>query len=181
MATATVGAGAKERKGAVTFKGNPMTLIGPELARGASAPEFQVLAQDLSPVSLASSRGKVRLISVVPSLDTGICDAQTKRFNEEAAKMPAGIEILTISMDLPFAQKRWCGASNVDRIQVLSDHREASFGLAYGTLIKELRLLSRAIFVVDANGTVQYVEYVPEVASHPNYDAALAAVRSLVK
>ena len=180
MPVATAAAHATERQGVVTFKGNPMTLIGPEIKIGQKAPEFQVLAQDLSPVTLASSRGKTRLISVVTSLDTGICDTQTKRFNEEAAKLP-NVAILTISADLPFAQKRWCGAAGIDKVQVLSDHKEASFGTAYGVLIKELRLLSRAIFVLDASDTVRYVEYIPEVASHPNYDAALQAARQLGK
>jgi len=180
MAIATATALAKERTGVVTFKGKPMTLVGPELKAGQKAPDFQVLAQDLSPVTLAGSRGKTRLISVVTSLDTGICDAQTKRFNEEAAQLP-NTAILTISADLPFAQKRWCGASGVDKVQVLSDYKDASFGTAYGVLMKELRLLSRAIFVVDTTDTVRYVEYVPEVTSHPNYDAALAAVRQIGK
>ena len=176
MATATVSAPAQERRGAVTFKGNPLTLIGPEIKAGSKAPDVEVLAQDLSTVSLASLRGKTLLISVTPSLDTPVCDAQARRFNQEAAKLP-GVEVLNISMDLPFAQKRWCGTAGIDRVKVLSDHRDASFGKAYGTLIKELRLLTRAIFVVDAGGSVRYVEYVPEVTSHPNYDAALAAVR----
>ena len=180
MATATASAPTQERNGVVTFKGNPLTLIGPEVKAGSKAPEFQVLAQDLSPVTLTSSQGKTRLISVVPSLDTPVCDAQTRRFNQEAAKLP-NVEILTISMDLPFAQKRWCGAAGIDRVKVLSDHKEASFGTAYGVLIKELRLLSRSIFVVDGSGTVRYVEYVPEVTSHPNYDAALAAARQLAR
>ena len=176
MATATVSAPAQERRGAVTFKGNPLTLIGPEIKAGSKAPDVEVLAQDLSTVSLASLRGKTLLISVTPSLDTPVCDAQARRFNQEAAKLP-GVEVLNISMDLPFAQKRWCGTAGIDRVKVLSDHRDASFGKAYGTLIKELRLLTRAIFVVDAGGSVRYVEYVPEVTSNPNYDAALAAVR----
>ena len=180
MATATTSAPTQERNGVVKFKGNPLTLIGPEITVGSRAPDFQVLAQDLSPVTLASSQGKTRLISVVPSLDTPVCDAQTRRFNQEAAKLPS-VEILTISMDLPFAQKRWCGASGIDRVKVLSDHNEASFGKAYGVLIKELRLLSRSIFVVDGSGTVRYAEYVPEVTSHPNYDAALAAAHQLAK
>jgi thiol peroxidase len=180
MAISTQSASTQERSGAVTFKGHPLTLIGPQLTVGAQAPNFQVLAQDLSPVTLESSTGKVRLISVVPSLDTPVCDAQTRRFNEEAAKLP-NVEILTVSMDLPFAQKRWCGAAGVDRVKTASDHRDASFGRAYGTLIKELRLLTRAVFVVDAGGTVRYAEYVPEMTSHPNYDAALAAVRSVAK
>ena len=180
MALAAPTAPAKERTGVTTFKGNPLTLIGPQITVGQQAPDFQVLAQDLSPVTLTSSKGKTRLISVVPSLDTPVCDAQTRRFNQEAAKLP-NVAILTISMDLPFAQKRWCGAAGVEKVQVLSDHKDASFGTAYGTLIKELRLLARSIFVVDATGTVRYVEYVPEVASHPNYDAALKAVQQIAK
>lgn len=180
MATVTAAAPTQERAGIVTFKGNPLTLIGPEIKTGSKAPEFQVLAQDLSPVTLANSQGKTRLISVVPSLDTPVCDAQTRRFNQEASKLP-NVDILTISMDLPFAQKRWCGAAGIDRVKVLSDHKDSSFGNAYGVLIKELRLLSRSIFVVDGGGTVRYVEYVPEVTSHPNYDAALLAARQLAK
>ena len=178
MATATT-AGIQERQGVVTFKGDPLTLLGPEIKVGSKAPDFQVLAQDLSTVTLANSQGKTRLIIAVPSLDTPVCDTETRRFNQEAANLPAGVEILTISADLPFAQKRWCGAAGIDRIQVLSDHREASFGTAYGVLIKELRLLARSIFVVDGTGTVRYVEIVPEVTSEPNYEAALAAVRQL--
>lgn len=176
---ATTCCSTEERKGVVTFKGTPMTLAGPEIKVGAKAPDFDVVGTDLSPVRLADSNGKVRLISVVTSLDTGICDAQTRKFNEEAAKLPGNVEILTISMDLPFAGKRWCGAAGIDKVKVLSDHRTRSFGTAYGTLMKELRLLSRAIFVIDAAGTVRHAEYVPEVATHPNYDAALAAVRRL--
>ncbi len=180
MSTATMSVPAQERKGVITFKGNPLTLIGPEIKAGAKAPEFQVIAQDLSPVTLASSQGKIRLISVTPSLDTPVCDLQAKRFNDEAAKL-TGVVILNVSMDLPFAQKRWCGATGAANIQTVSDHKDASFGTAYGTLIKELRLLARAVFVVDAQNTVRYAEYVPEVTSHPNYDAALAAVRPLAK
>ena len=169
---------AQERRGVVTFKGTPLTLVGSEVKVGSKAPEFQGLAQDLSPVTLAGLKGKTLLISVTPSLDTPVCDQQAKRFNEEAATLP-GVEILNISMDLPFAQKRWCGASKVDRIKTVSDHKDASFGTAWGTLIKELRLLARAVFVVDKGGIVRYAEYVPEVTAHPNYDAALAAVRAL--
>lgn len=165
-----------ERKNAVTLKGNPFTLIGPEIKVGQKAPEFSVLAGDLTAVTLASSKGKTRLIISVPSLDTPVCDAETKKFNEEAGKIP-GIELLCISVDLPFAQKRFCTASSVQCVKTLSDHRDVSFGKAYGTLIKELRLLSRAVFVIDANDTVQYVEYVKEVGQHPNYDAALAALK----
>ena len=180
MATTTASTAAQERRGAVTFKGAPLTLIGPEVRVGANAPEFQVLAQDLSPVTLATFRGKTLLISVVPSLDTPVCDAQTRRFNEEAAKLP-GVEILTVSMDLPFAQKRWCGAAEINRVRMTSDHRDASFGKAYGVLIHELRLLARSVFLVDRAGVVRYAEYVPEVTSHPNYDAALAAARHASK
>jgi thiol peroxidase len=162
----------------VKFKGNPLTLIGQEVTVGFTAPGFQVLGQDLAPVTWSTFKGKTVVISVVPSLDTPVCDAQTRRFNQEASQLP-NAEILTISMDLPFAQKRWCGAAGIDRVKVLSDHKEASFGTAYGVLIKELRLLSRSIFLVDRSGTVRYVEYVPEVTAHPNYDAALTAARSL--
>ncbi|MBI3016125.1 MAG: thiol peroxidase [Candidatus Tectomicrobia bacterium] len=167
----------QERSGVITFKGNPLTLLGPEIRVGDQAPNFSVLAKDLSPVTLESSRGKARLFSVVPSLDTPVCDQQTRRFNEEAAKLPDNFEILTISMDLPFAQGRFCSTAGIDRLKTASDHREASFGLGYGVLIKELRLLSRSIFVVDKNDTVRYVEIVKEVTSHPNYEAALEAAR----
>ena len=178
MATATPSALAQERSGAVTFKGNPLTLVGPAITPGAKAPEFEALAPDLSPVTLGRFKGKTLLISVTPSLDTPVCDAQVRRFNQEAATLP-NAAILNVSMDLPFAQKRWCGAAGVDRVTTASDHRDASFGRAYGTLIKELRLLARAVFVVDAAGTIRYAEYVPEVTAHPNYDAALAVVRQI--
>jgi thiol peroxidase len=167
-----------ERSGATTFKGNPMTLVGPELKAGDKAPDFTAVDNGLSPVNLAGTGSGVRIFSVVPSLDTPVCDAQTKRFNEEAAKLP-GVEIYTISMDLPFAQKRWCGAMGIDKVKMLSDHRDASFGPAYGTLIKEWRILSRAIFVVDKDGKIRHAEYVKEVADHPNYEAALAAAKSV--
>ena len=167
----------QERPGAVTFLGNPLTAVGSELKVANKAPGFSVLSNDLKPVTLADSAGKVRLLSVVPSLDTPVCDMQTRRFNQEASSLGDNVVILTLSMDLPFAQKRWCGAAGVDCVQTLSDHRDASFGLAYGTLIKELRLLSRAIFVIDANDTIRYVEYVKEISSHPNYDAALGATK----
>ncbi|MGQ9879462.1 MAG: thiol peroxidase [Armatimonadota bacterium] len=169
-----------ERPGAVTFKGQPLTLAGPEIKPGDKAPDFTIIDQSLNPVSLKEYAGKVVLLSVVPSLDTGVCSAQTKRFNEEAAKLPEDVMILTISMDLPFAQARFCSTEHIDRVKVLSDHRDASFAQAYGTLVKELRLESRAIFVVDRDGTIRYVEYVPEIASHPNYDAALEAVKALL-
>src|SRR6202140_2472893 len=169
-----------ERPGATTMRGNPLTLIGPELQPGDHAPDFSVVDGTLSPVDLEQTGHHVRIISVVPSLDTPVCDAQTKRFNEEAAQLP-GVEIYTVSMDLPFAQKRWCGAFGVDKIKMLSDHKAASFGEKYGTLIKELRIESRAIFVLDKDNTLKHVEYVKEVADHPNYEAALSAARSLSK
>nr|WP_309099668.1 thiol peroxidase [Fredinandcohnia onubensis] len=161
----------------ITFKNNPVTLLGNEVKVGDKAPDFTVLANDLSPVSLADSKGSVRLISVVPSLDTGVCDAQTRRFNEEAAGLD-NVKILTVSVDLPFAQKRWCGANGIENVQTLSDHRDLSFGEAYGVAIKELRLLARAVFVVDSNDTVTYVEYVSEATNHPNYEAALEAAKA---
>ena len=165
-----------ERKNAVTLKGNPFTLVGPEIKVGDKAPEFTALAGDLSPVTLAASKGKTRLICSVPSLDTPVCDSETRRFNEEGAKLP-GVETLVISVDLPFAQGRFCQTAGIKNLKTLSDHRDASFGKAFGTLIKELRLDARAVFVVDANDKVQYVEYVPEVTSHPNYDAALNSLK----
>jgi thiol peroxidase len=166
-----------ERSGATTFKGNPLTLIGPELKPGDKAPDFKLLDTSLKEVTLADTGNNVRIISVVPSLDTPVCDAQTKRFNDEAAKM-SDVDIITVSMDLPFAQKRWCGAFGVDKVKMLSDHKEGSFGSKYGTLIKELRIESRAIFVLDRDNTVKHVEYVKEVADFPNYDAALKAAQS---
>lgn len=161
----------------ITFKGGAVTLLGNEVKVGDKAPEFTVLANDLSPVTLADSKGTVRLISVVPSLDTGVCDAQTRRFNEEAASL-GNVKILTVSVDLPFAQKRWCGANGIENIQTLSDHRDLSFGEAYGVTIQELRLLARAVFVVDSNDVVTYVEYVSEATNHPNYEAALEAAKA---
>ncbi len=163
----------------VTFKHEPITLIGTEVKIGDSAPNFTVLANDLSPVTLEDSKGKVRLISVVPSLDSGTCDAQTRKFNESASELGENVVILTISNDLPFAQKRWCAAAGIDSVQTLSDHRDLSFGEAYGVAIKELRLLTRAIFVVDTNDKVTYVEYVPEATEHPNYEKAIEAVKAL--
>ncbi|MFN0165394.1 MAG: thiol peroxidase [Bryobacteraceae bacterium] len=166
-----------ERPGATTLKGNPLTLIGPELKAGDTAPNFTAVDPTLTAVNLAGTGSKARIISVVPSLDTPVCDLQTKRFNEEAAKIP-NVDILTVSMDLPFAQKRWCGAFGVENIKMLSDHRDGSFGMAYGTLIKELRIECRAIFVLDSSNTIRHVEYVKEVADHPNYEAALAAAKA---
>ena len=167
-----------ERPGGTTLNGNPLTLIGPELKAGDKAPNFEAVDKGLQPVTLDSTGKTVRIFSVVPSLDTPVCDMQTKRFNEEAAKLPK-LEFYTVSMDLPFAQSRWCGAFGVDNIKMLSDHKSGSFGTQYGTLIKELRIESRAIFVVDENGVVQHAEYVKEVADHPDYDSALNKVREL--
>jgi thiol peroxidase len=155
-----------------------MTVLGPELAPGAAAPDFHAVDDSLKPVDLATTGNGVRIFSVVPSLDTPVCDAQTKRFNEEAGKLP-NVSIYTFSMDLPFAQKRWCGAFGVDHVKMVSDHRDGSFGQAYGTLIKDLRIMSRAIFVIDPQNKVRYAEYVKEVADHPNYEAALNAAKSL--
>ena len=155
-----------ERPGATTLKGNPLTLVGPELKAGDAAPDFTLTDGGLKPVTLKDTGNNVRIISVVPSLDTPVCDAQTKQFNEAAAELP-GVDILTVSMDLPFAQKRWCGAFGVDKVKMLSDHKDGSFGSNYGTLIKELRIESRAIFVVDKNNKIAHAEYVKEVADHP--------------
>ncbi len=166
-----------ERPGATTLKGNPLTLVGPELKAGDKAPDFEVVDSKLQKVDLTGTGGGVRIFSVVPSLDTPVCDAQTKRFNEEAAKLPE-VKIFNVSMDLPFAQGRWCTAFGVDNVKMLSDHRAGSFGEHYGTMIKELRIESRAIFVVGPDNVLRHVEYVKEVADHPNYDAALAAAKS---
>ena len=158
----------------VTFQEKPVTLLGEEIKVGDQAPDFTVLSNDLSEKSLKDYEGKVKLISVVPSLDTGVCSAQTKRFNEEADKLD-NVHVLTISMDLPFAQTRWCAANGIKKLYTLSDHRDADFGEKYGVLIKELRLLARAIFVFFSNNKVTYVEYVKEVTTHPDYDKALDA------
>lgn len=161
-----------------TFKGGPLELVGPELKAGDSAPDFSAIDKSMQPVSLASTGAKVRVFSVVPSLDTPVCDMQTKKFNEAAASM-SGVDFYTISVDLPFAQNRWCNSFGVDNVKMISDHRDVSFGQAYGTLIKDWRIESRAIFVVAPDNTLAYVEYVPEVADHPNYDAALAKAKEL--
>ena len=167
-----------ERPGGTTLRGNPMTLVGPELKTGDKAPDFEAVSDTLQPVNLEKTGNGVRIFSVVPSLDTPVCDAQTKRFNEEAGKLN-GIDIYSISMDLPFAQKRWCGNFGIDNVKMISDHRSGSFGEQYGTLIKELRIESRAIFVVDKDNTIRHAEYVKEVADHPNYDSALNVAKSL--
>ena len=170
----------KVQTGVVTMKGNALTLQGNDIEAGDKAPDFKVLDNDLSTVKLSDYTGKVVIISSLPSLDTPVCDIQTRKFNEEAAKLSADAVVLTISMDLPFAQKRWCGAAGVDNVRTLSDHRDASFATAFGVLIKELRLLARAVFVVDADGTVRYVQIVDELANEPDYAAALDAARALL-
>ncbi|MEK8126339.1 thiol peroxidase [Paenibacillus filicis] len=163
-----------------TLKGNPITLVGPTLKAGDKAPDFTVNKNLLETASLSDYAGKVKLISVVPSLDTGVCDAQTRRFNEEAAKLGDNVVILTISNDLPFAQSRWCGAAGIDKVITLSDYKNHSFGKNYGVLIQELHLLMRSIFVIDADDNIQYVEYLSEMTDHPNYEAAVEAVKKLV-
>lgn len=166
--------------GQVTMKGNPLTLAGKAVKVGDPAPDCTVVGNDLAPVSLSSFRGKVLVLSVVPSLDTGVCDTQTRKFNEAAASLGREVEILTISMDLPFAQARWCGAAGVDRVQTLSDYKDAAFGNAYGLLIEELRLLARAVLVIDREGRVRYMQRVKELTQEPDYEAALKAVRELI-
>ena len=163
----------------VTMKGNPVTLIGHDIQIGEGAPDCTLIANDLSEVKFSSFKGKKIVLSVVPSLDTAICDLQTKRFNKEAVKLGKDTVILTISMDLPFAQKRWCGATGSDKVRTLSDHRDAAFGNAYGVMIKGMRILSRAIFIIDAHGKVKYKQIVSEIASEPNYNDALAALAKL--
>ena len=169
----------KERAGLVTMRGNPLTLVGNEVKTGEAAPDFSALDTNLTPVKLSSYRNKICIISSVPSLDTPVCDMETRKFNEEAGKLGDKIQILTISMDLPFAQKRWCGASGVNKLQTLSDHREAQFGVAYGVLIKELRLLARAVFLVDPKGILQYTQLVKEIANEPNYEEIWSALKKI--
>jgi thiol peroxidase len=154
--------------------------MGEAIKVGAPAPDCELLDNDLNPVKLSSFRGKVVILSAVPSLDTPVCDIETRRFNDEAAMLGPNVQILTVSMDLPFAQKRWCGAAGVDKLQTLSDHRQAEFGQAYGVLIKELRLLARAVFIVDADGKVQYAQLVKEVASEPNYEEVMQALKTVL-
>jgi len=167
-----------ERYGAVSSRGNKLTVLGEALQVADRAPDFRLLTNDGRKVGLADTAGKVRLISVVPSLDTGICDFQTRRLNEEATSLGRDVVVLTVSADLPYAQKRWCGAAGVNRVVTLSDHMDMNFGNAYGTHIKELRLEQRAIFVVDTQDVITYVEYVPTIGEHVDYDSALAAVRT---
>jgi len=170
-----------EEKTVVTFQGNPLTLVGDQVKAGDTAPDVEVLANDLTPVRLSSFRGKVCVICSVPSLDTPVCDTQTRKFNEQAASLGDDVVVLTISMDLPFAQQRWCGSANAEYVQTLSDHRKADFGNAFGVLIKELRLLGRAVFVVDKEGVIRYIQIVDELTDEPDYEAALKAVKEIEK
>ncbi len=170
-----------ERIGVVTMKGNPITLVGNPVEAGDRAPEFTVVNNAGAPVKFSAFVGRVCVISSVASLDTSVCDVETRRFNEEAGKLGPDVKVLVISMDLPFAQKRWCGASGVNNLVTLSDHRDASFGLAYGVLMKEVRLLARAVFVVDKKGKIRYRQIVSEVAREPDYDAALFAVKHVME
>ena len=172
---------AQERAGAVTFKGNPLTLVGPEIRTGQLAPDFTAVDTALQPVRLSGARGTVVILSAVPSLDTPVCDTETRRFNQEAGQLGAGVEVWTVSMDLPFAQKRWCGAAGITHVKTVSDFRDRAFGHAYGTLIKEgplAGLEARAVFVVGRDGHVTHVEYVKEVTTEPHYETALAAARA---
>ena len=168
-----------ERTGLVTIGGKPTTLLGNEVKVGDSAPDFTAVGNDMNPVRLADFRGKVVVISSVHSLDTPVCNIETRRFNAEAAKLGPDVVILTVSMDLPFAQKRWCGAAGIDKVITVSDHRDASFGTSYGVLLKDLRLLARAVFVVDRQGAVRYIQLVKEVGTEPDYAPVLDAVKRL--
>lgn len=170
-----------ERTGIITFAGNPLTLLGNEVKVGDKAPGFTVVDKDLKPVSLGDFQGKVKLISVTPSLDTPVCDIQARTFNREAATLPDDIAVLNMSMDLPFAIARFCASAGIEKVRTYSDYLEASFGMAYGVLIKELRLLSRSIFVIDQKDVITYMEMVSEITNPPNYDKALAAAKKLVE
>ena len=170
-----------ERTSLITFKGSPLTLLGKEVKTGQKAPDAELVANDLSMVRLSAlSSGKVCILTSVPSLDTPVCDLETRRFNKEAGGLGNAVVVLAISLDLPFAQARWCGAAGVKNVQTLSDYREAAFGRAYGVLIKELHLLARTVFISDKQGVVRYVELVKDVASEPNYEAALNAAKKLM-
>ena len=170
----------EKRTGVVTFAGNPIALLGKEVKVGDKAPAFTLLDNGLGEKTLADYAGKVKVISVVPSLDTGVCDAQTRWFNQNVSKLGENVVVLTVSVDLPFAQKRWCGAAGIDQVETLSDHRDLSFGENYGFILEGLRLLSRGIVVIDKDDVVRYVEYVPEVTSAVNFDAAEVATKALV-
>lgn len=167
-----------ERKNVVTFASNPVTLIGDETKVGEKAPEFTLVKQDLSEFKLSETSGKIRLISIVPSLDTGVCSLQTRKFNEDASKIK-DVQIITISMDLPFAQGRFCGANGIENILVASDYKDRAFGEKYGFIIKENMLLARGIVIIDKNDKIRYVEYVPEVTNEVNFEKALEVAKEL--
>lgn len=168
----------EKRSGVVTFAGNPMTLLGKEVKVGDKAPDFVAAKNDLSPFHLSDLKGKTVIISAVPSVDTGVCELQTIRFNEEANKLD-NVTIVTVSCDLPFAQGRFCAAKGIDKAVTVSDYKDLDFGMKYGFVIEELRLLARGIVVVDKDGVVRHVEYVSEIGNHPNYDAALDVAKAL--
>jgi len=167
-----------ERNDVIKMKGNPLTLIGNEVKVGDSAPDFEALNENLEPVKLSSFPGKKVVIVSVPSIDTPVCDIETRRFNQEAAALGDDVVILTVSMDLPFAQQRWCAAAGIDKVKMLSDHRDASFGNNFGVLIKELRLLARTVFIVDSGGKIAYIQYVEETTAEPNYEEVLEAIKN---
>lgn len=169
----------RERKNIIKMKGNPLTLVGHEVKVGDDAPDFTVLGENLDPVTLSSFKGKTVVIVSVPSIDTPVCDLETRRFNQEAAKLGDKVTILGVSMDLPFAQKRWCGAAGVEKVKMLSDYRDASFGNNFGVLIKELRLLARTVFIIDPKGKVAYIQYVEETTTEPNYNEVLTALKKM--
>ncbi|MBU0760026.1 MAG: thiol peroxidase [Candidatus Omnitrophica bacterium] len=168
-----------ERKNAITMKGNPLTLLGESIKVGQEAKNFKALDQGLKEVSLDSFKGKIKLIASVPSLDTPVCDTEIKRFNDEAAKLSKDLVIIFISMDLPFAQKRFCQMNSINKVKTLSDHRDADFGMKYGVLIKELRLLARALFIIDRSDIIRYVQLVPELSSPPDYDATIVELKKI--
>lgn len=169
-----------ERKGVVTLKGGPLTLLGDEIKVGQKAKDFKALDSNLTEKGLDDFRGKIKLIASVPSLDTPVCDTEIKRFNDEASKLSKDLAIIFISMDLPFAQKRFCQEFDINKVKTLSDHKDADFGAKFGVLIKELRLLARAIFILDKDDNVKYVEYVKELGNGPDYDAALKALKNVI-
>ncbi len=168
----------EERKNAVKMGGNPVTLLGPELKPGDDAPDAELMDNDLHPFRLSNYKGKTVILTTVPSLDTPVCDTETRKFNEKAAGLN-NVEVVTVSMDLPFAQKRWCGQANIDRVKTLSDYRAGEMGKKYGTLIKDLNLHARTIFVIDRDGNIQYRQFVPEVTNEPNYDEVIEAVKKI--
>lgn len=162
------------------MNGKPVTLVGNNVKEGDKAPDFTVVDQNLQPKSLKDYTGKVKLISVTPSLDTPVCDMQARRFNEEAAKLGENVAVLNISVDLPFAIKRFCNAAGIDKVETLSDYKDVSFGENYGVLIKELRLLARSVFIIDDKDVIRYIEIVPEVTNHPNYDKVLSKLEKIL-